>query len=68
MVSYNYTFLILRNLLVMMQPLTSICALEACAPEVVFTRIVENIDNPPVELPADIWALGAAVCFFLSYH
>lgn len=68
----SYTFPILRNLLVMfdtahesgMLPLSSVCALEACAPEVVFARIVENIDNPPVELPADIWALGTAVCFF----
>jgi len=68
----SYTFTILRNLLVMLdaahesgtQPLSSVCALEACAPEVVFTRIVENVDNPPVELPADIWALGTAVCDF----
>ncbi|KAI5886663.1 kinase-like protein [Schizophyllum commune H4-8] len=37
------------------------CALEACAPEVVFALVVEQIDNPPVELPADIWALGATV-------
>ena len=37
------------------------CAQEACAPEVAFALVVEQIDNPPVELPADIWALGASV-------
>ena len=35
--------------------------MEACAPEMAFARVVEKIDNPPVELPADVWALGTAV-------
>ncbi|KAL1757694.1 kinase-like domain-containing protein [Schizophyllum commune] len=37
------------------------CAPEACAPEVAFALVVEQIDNPPVELPADVWALGASI-------
>ncbi|TFK68449.1 kinase-like protein [Pluteus cervinus] len=37
------------------------CAVEACAPETVFARVVEKIDNPFMELPTDIWALGAAI-------
>ncbi|KAI5831073.1 kinase-like protein [Schizophyllum commune Tattone D] len=37
------------------------CAQEACAPEVVFALVVEHIDNPPVEPPADVWALGATI-------
>jgi hypothetical protein len=44
------------------QPLCFQCALEACAPEVAFARTVQKVDNPPVELPADVWALGTAVC------
>ena len=42
-------------------PLRFQCALEACAPEVVFARVIEQVDNPPIEPPADIWALGASV-------
>lgn len=37
------------------------CAMEACAPEMAFARVVEKIDNPAVEPPADVWALGTAV-------
>ncbi|KAF8972588.1 kinase-like protein [Flammula alnicola] len=37
------------------------CAIEACAPEMVFARVVEKTDNPPVEPPADVWALGTAI-------
>ena len=44
-----------------MQPLNLQCAVEACAPELAFAQAVEKIDNPPVEPPADVWALGAAV-------
>ncbi|GJJ08831.1 hypothetical protein Clacol_003050 [Clathrus columnatus] len=33
-------------------------ALETCAPETVFTRVFERIDNPALSPPADIWALG----------
>lgn len=47
------------------QPLRFQCGLEACAPEVAFARIFEKVENPPVELPADVWALGTAVC--ISY-
>ncbi|TFK68438.1 kinase-like protein [Pluteus cervinus] len=42
-------------------PLHFQCAVEACAPEVVFSRVVEDVDNPPMEPPTDIWALGAAI-------
>ena len=42
-------------------PLNFQCAVEACAPELAFAQAVEKIDNPPVEPPADVWALGAAV-------
>ncbi|KAH7927484.1 kinase-like protein [Leucogyrophana mollusca] len=42
-------------------PLSFQCAVEACAPELVFARVVEKIDNPPVEPSADVWALGAAI-------
>jgi hypothetical protein len=38
------------------------CVVEACASELVYARVVEKIANPPVEPPADIWAVGAAVC------
>jgi serine/threonine-protein kinase SRPK3 len=44
-----------------MHPLNFQCAVEACAPELAFAQVVEEIDNPPVEPPADVWALGAAV-------
>ena len=37
------------------------CAVEACAPEIAFARTVEKKNNPPVGLPADVWALGTAV-------
>lgn len=37
------------------------CALEACAPEVAFARAIEKIDNPSIDAPADVWALGAMV-------
>jgi len=39
------------------------CMARACAPELVFARIVLKIDNPAVEPPADVWALGCAVCY-----
>jgi serine/threonine protein kinase len=42
-------------------PLSFQCAVEACAPELVFAQVVEKTANPPVEPPADVWALGAAV-------
>ncbi len=43
-------------------PLRFECAAVACAPEAVFSRVVEKIDNPPMEPPTDIWGLGTAVC------
>lgn len=52
------------------QPTSFQCAEEACAPEIAFARTVEKTNNPLVELPADAWALGAAVRttpFFLSF-
>ena len=51
-------------------PLSFQCAVEACAPEIAFARTVEKENNPPVDLPADVWALGTAVRttpFSLSY-
>ncbi|TFK69247.1 kinase-like protein [Pluteus cervinus] len=42
-------------------PLDFQCAVVACAPETVFSLVVEKIDNPPMELPTDIWALGTAI-------
>ncbi|KIM41261.1 hypothetical protein M413DRAFT_10909 [Hebeloma cylindrosporum] len=42
-------------------PLSFQCARKACAPELAFARTVEKIDNPPVEPPADFWALGTAI-------
>ncbi|KAH7924444.1 kinase-like protein [Leucogyrophana mollusca] len=42
-------------------PLSFQCAVEACAPELVFARVVENTANPHIEAPADVWALGAAI-------
>ncbi|KAF8956779.1 kinase-like protein [Flammula alnicola] len=42
-------------------PLSFQCAVEACAPELVFAIVVEKTANPPVEPPADVWALGAAI-------
>ena len=44
-----------------MHPLNFQCAVEACAPELAFAQVVEEVDNPSVEPPADVWALGAAV-------
>ena len=46
-------------------PLSFQCAMEACAPEMAFARVVEKIDNPAVEPPADVWALGTAVRLIL---
>ncbi|KIJ36333.1 hypothetical protein M422DRAFT_51099 [Sphaerobolus stellatus SS14] len=37
------------------------CALEICTPECIFARVIDNVDSPPVEPPADVWALGAAI-------
>ena len=42
-------------------PLSFECAVVACAPEVAFARFVEGVDNPPIEPPADVWALGTIV-------
>ena len=44
------------------QPPSFQCQTRACAPELAFARTVQKIVNPPVEPPADVWALGAAVC------
>ena len=44
------------------QPLSFQCQTRACAPELSFARTVQKIVNPLVEPPADVWALGAAVC------
>ncbi|KAJ7201396.1 kinase-like protein [Mycena pura] len=43
------------------QPTSFQCAIEACAPESVFARVVEQNENPPIEVPADVWALGAMI-------
>ncbi|KAJ6568132.1 kinase-like domain-containing protein [Mycena sp. CBHHK59/15] len=37
------------------------CALEACAPETAFARTVGKVENPTMEPPADVWALGAMI-------
>ncbi|KDR69876.1 hypothetical protein GALMADRAFT_145255 [Galerina marginata CBS 339.88] len=42
-------------------PLTCKCAAVACAPEHVFALVVEKVDNPHVESPDDVWALGTAI-------
>ena len=42
-------------------PLSFECAVVACAPEVAFARFIEGVDNPPIEPPADVWALGTNV-------
>jgi serine/threonine protein kinase len=42
-------------------PLSFRCAAEACAPEVVFAQVFEKTANPPVEPPADVWALATAI-------
>ncbi|KIJ32146.1 hypothetical protein M422DRAFT_53022 [Sphaerobolus stellatus SS14] len=31
------------------------------ASECIFARVTDKIDNPPIEPPADVWALGAAI-------
>ncbi|TRM59015.1 kinase-like protein [Schizophyllum amplum] len=42
------------------------CAIEACPPEVAYARAVDGIFSPPVEPPADIWALGTAIFELLA--
>lgn len=42
-------------------PLAFTCALPACSPEIIFARVVEKIENPQIESPADVWALGTAI-------
>ncbi|KZT13126.1 kinase-like protein [Laetiporus sulphureus 93-53] len=42
-------------------PLNLQCAVEACAPEVVYALVIKKTENPPVEPPADVWALGAVI-------
>ncbi|KAJ6579417.1 kinase-like protein [Mycena sp. CBHHK59/15] len=37
------------------------CALEACAPETAFARTVGKVENPTMEPPADVWALGTMI-------
>ena len=43
------------------------CAVECCAPEIVFFCLAEKVQNPVIEPLADIWALGAAVCLPLLF-
>ena len=48
-------------------PLSFGCAVVACAPEVAFTRLVEGVNNSPIEPPVNVWALSTIVPpFFLS--
>ncbi|GJJ08832.1 hypothetical protein Clacol_003051 [Clathrus columnatus] len=42
-------------------PHTLRCALEAYAPEMVSAQLFENKDNPALDPPAEVWALGVTV-------
>lgn len=37
------------------------CAVYACAPETLFALVVRGVDNPAIEAPADVWALGVII-------
>ena len=47
-------------------PLSSFqCAIEAVSPETAWARVMESVESPPIERPADVWALGSLVSPFI---
>ena len=35
------------------------CAIEAVAPETAWAKVIERVESPPIDSPADVWALGS---------